>query len=66
MQKNVDVGFFVMLIYRSAWFIAILRMAKNVSFYLILDYILENYLSNIVERIDNIIEILYNYDSKCH
>lgn len=30
-----------------------------------LNYACGNYLSNVVEQIDNIIEALYNYDSKC-
>ena len=45
--------------------IEILRIVKNISFYLMLNYACENYLSNVVEQIDNIIEALYNYDSKC-
>ena len=42
-----------------------MRTVKNISFYLMLNYACGNYLSNVVEQIDNIIEALYNYDSKC-
>ncbi len=46
-------------------FIAALKIFKNISQYLKFNDIYENHLSNIVEYVDNIMEILYNYDNKC-